>query len=289
MSKFFKYILLLCMSFPIMGQVSSVYPEISDVHFNQIAFDNPAHFPSDHDIQTIFNYRQKTGAFNTISGYNFLLSYTLKRDQRQQLFRLLAHNERDGPYISRPRAYLNYAYRLTLSSEIKLALGYSMGIAGSNFDSRSNAQYSDYTLDGTLGIVSSYKNLEMGLGVPQLFNTSISPFNSVSKLPRYVTLFGRYELKEINSWHYAIHINNRIFNDIPNIHVLSIIADFRKIMSSSVSYRYQRGLSFYGALSYDNDFLGKINFGITYNSPFLSGQSARLNSFEASLGIFFNK
>ena len=55
-------------------------------------------------------------------------------DKRSQTIRVFISNEKEGPYISKPRAYINYALRMRISQKSYLSSGISYGFSSATIN-----------------------------------------------------------------------------------------------------------------------------------------------------------
>ncbi len=98
-----------------------------------------------------------------------------------------------GKYISRNRFYLNYAYRLFLSSQIKLSLGTQLGLY--NFyiaDNPSGIGGSQTAPDGSIGLTFEWKGFITNISLQQIFNGKLKPIEIESELKPYWNFSAQY-------------------------------------------------------------------------------------------------
>lgn len=175
----------------------------------------------------------------------FIKSKTAPKNKLGVLFR----RNQNGKYISRNRFYLNYAYRLFLSSEIRLSLGTQLGLY--NFyisDNPSGIGGSQTAPDGSIGLTLEWKRLIASFSLHQIFNGKLKPVQIESELKPYWNFSAQY------LWDISHELQLR-----PGVFYEKSTPDYLNYgMNSTLIYREQFGF----ALSYLNytglDFMLKI-------------------------------
>lgn len=103
--------------------------------------------------------------------------------------------EKDGGYLNRSRAYVNYV----LSRQLFPTINFSIGIALGGFDytvvpTNSNVGGGELVPDGKFGVYLQHSSWSLGISLNQLFDNTISPFDATFDLPRYPIAIGHYKM-----------------------------------------------------------------------------------------------
>ncbi len=268
---------------PLMGQKNLLYPDMFAGFFNHQSLFNPA-FQQDTG-RAIFSasLKSRTGAFKNIATYYASIERTFMNEKKSgHTIRLFFFNEKEGPYIEKPRGYINYAYRLAVSDHTSLSSGASIGFTQLAYTAPSATATGSVTLpDASIGLYIKRKNLRAGISSMQLLNNSSSASNLSVKLGRYYNFFVAMEKPLGYSWKMNTYLLYRmlpVYND--NVD-LALLLTFKNSFVLGSSARYKLGTSFFISFNIKtNNSLININFA--YNTPLLSGITSLNNSYEIS-------
>ena len=178
---YFSLILL-----PSFGQTNGTYPDqFSSYFFNKSLF-NAAYIPLTGESEAIVQSKVRSGVYSDISTLAASIQKTIQSDRQWHSGRFIFQNEKEGPYISRPRFYGNYSIRISLNNKWTLFGGAAIGLVNPNYNTPSKVVNTTLP-DGALGIILTYKNSLFGVSSNQIFNNSPSSITSI-KLNRYYNL-----------------------------------------------------------------------------------------------------
>lgn len=174
------------------------------------------------------------------------------------------------------QALLSYAYRLKIADQHNIRFGVSAGIsdfrtnmsqivANSNDPYLINSSFKNSEFMANLGVYYTYKNLLVGVTIPQLLNNSVSLSNnekqSTYKLNRQVLVSSGYKfpIKNVKDLSISPFVMLRYANAIPFQYDLNLIADLKNKGWFAVNYR-------------DNFSVG-LNLGVNVLKNFTIGYS----------------
>ncbi len=273
---------------PVSGQSTSVYPDLFGAYFNNMPLVSPAYIPKDVKMNLNLSYKTRTGALNKISTFNFAFSRVFNYTQKNNhLLRLYFYNEKDGPYIHKPRAYINYAYRITLAENLTVSTGLALGIAQTAFTAPSStANGNSLSPDGSLGITLSYKKLDVGFAACQIFNSVVNPVVAPITYRRYFNTYINYTFK------LSPFVNLKsgfLWRSLPTYQddiCLFGMLDYKDLISFGGCYNYSKSLSFVVST---NIRVGKesLLLSFVYNTPFFTKLPAWTDSVEINGGYNF--
>lgn len=210
-----------------------------------------------------------TGAFRKVSSYYATGSRTfVTKRENAHLLRLQFYNEKEGSYISSPRAYANYAYSVRLGENVSLYSGVAIGAVGVYYSAPTTTQ-SSYTLpDGSLGLGLKADWFDLGGSMMQAFNSSFSPVSSLSTLHRFYQTYASLKKEWESEW----GVKGRgLWRHLP-----ASSDDFWVTASLFYSYHMElgstfspyNGLSFFTMIGIGNE-EDRLNILLNYNSTLL--------------------
>lgn len=278
----------LIISLPGFGQSTAVYPDIFGAYFNNMPLISPSYIPRDVKMNLSLSYKTRTGALNKISTLNFAFTRVININKpNNHMVRLYFYNEKDGPYIHKPRAYANYAYKIKLAEDTYVSTGIALGFAQTGFTAPSStANGNSISPDGSLGITFSHQKLDAGFAVCQMFNSVVNPVIAPITYRRYFNTYINYTFKLSN------FVNLRsgfLWRSLPSYQddvCLFGMFEYKEIISLGSCYNYNKSLSF--VLS-TNLRIGKesVLISLVYNTPFFTKLPAWTDSVEMNGGYNF--
>ena len=264
-----------------MGQQNLLYPETFGGFFNHQSLINPAFQQDTGRIVISAAIKSRTGAFKNIATYYASLerSFMNKKNTGHTL-RLIFYNEKEGPYIEKPRGYFNYAYRLKLSEKIVLSAGAAIGFVQAAFTVPSATASGVATLpDAALGLNIGKRGVKFGVSSMQLLNNSSPYANFIVKLSRYYNFFLSTE-KELNySWKLKSYALYRLLPEYRDNVDLALLLSYKNILTFGSSARYKQGMSFFTSINLSSG-SSIVTLSFAYNTPLLSSVTNLNNSFE---------
>lgn len=280
---------LILMVFPVLGQQNDTYPDLYSAYFNNLALVNPAFVPEEGRVELLATYKNRTGPFRKIATYSFTGGrFFRKENESVHAARIIFWNEREGPYIQKPRAYANYAYQLPLSEKISLSAGLAVGFAQVAFSAPSATGTGSAILpDGALGLMLKGKKLSVGVSSLQVFDSGAEAIQATVRLRRHYNLFLSAE-KNLSP---ALAIKGYVLGRyLPSAnHNADVALEFaiKEAFSFGCSAKYRQGLAFFASFNI-NTGKDRLLLNFAYNSPLLSKNNTLLNSMEVTLGYVIN-
>jgi hypothetical protein len=251
--------------------------------FNHQPLFNPAFQQDTGKVIFSASIKSRMDAFKNIATYYASIDRSIMNDRNAgHTFRLFFFNEKEGPYIEKPRAYFNYAFRVSLAKETYLSSGAAIGLSQVAFSAPSASAVGTSTMpDASVGLYFKRRNFTTGISTMQLLNSESSPASVLVKLGRYYNFFINQEKQLGYSWIFRAAVLYRLLpSSFDNLDA-ALLLTFKETMTVGVSGRYRYGTSFFFSLNI-NTGNSILNLNFVYNSPFLSGVTALNNSFEIS-------
>ncbi len=271
------------------AQVTDVFPESYTTYFNNTAIVNPGFVQEDSKAEFFSMYRQRTGAFQKIASYSVTCSKVFRKENNAaHLARVFFSNDKEGPYIDKPRAYFNYAYVIPLAEETSLSAGLAAGFTQVYFSAPSATASGNSTMpDGAIGITFRRKSFFSGISSQQVFNAESNPLKANVKLRRFYNFLLSQEkdlspsLKLRGNFMYQLLPSNAdLFN-------LVLEGSYNDIFRLGGAYKSREGLALIGSVEAN---LGddKIFICFAYNTGVLSKLKYGFNSIEINFGYKIN-
>lgn len=282
MKNFSLVTFLLFLIIPCIGQINSLYPDVYSSFFFNWAEVNPAYIPTDGSSESLVQSKVRSGLYNDISTISGSFQKTFKSNGGQwHSGRILASNEKEGPYISTPRVYGNYGIRIQLKENIDLMAGLSFGLVNPNFNTPTKS-VSAILPDGALGILLRYKKTILGFSGNQAFNNTSKETESLN-LNRYYSahLESAYAISPfVDLKAYAL-LN--YYTDIPAQLNVAASAFIDEKVEAGLGIKTQRGLFVFSSVVLEQRSKHPITINALYNSTFLDKTPALGSSLELNL------
>ncbi len=281
--KIIGIVISVCCFSPLMGQNNLLYPEMFAGFFNHQPLINPSFQQDTGRIAVAASLKSRMGVFKSIATYYASLDRNfITRKNTGHTLRVLFYNEKEGPYIEKPRGYIGYAYRLHLSRQTVFAAGVSAGFAQIAFTAPSATATGTTTLpDASIGVFLKRKQLKAGVSSMQFFNNSSTASNFSVQLGRYYNFFAAAEKELGYRWKLNAYLFYSLLPAYKDHGDLALLVSYKNIFSFGTSARYRQGMSFFAGLNINTGgSIVVVNFA--YSTPFLAGSTSLNNSFELS-------
>lgn len=246
-----------------------------------VALINPAYLPDASRFSLGSVYKSRTGLLNEVASTAAYGAIHLKPEKRVgQALRLLFFNEKEGPYISSPKGYANYALKIPINEDISLYTGLALGMASMSFTAASGMGTVQVP-DGNAGCIFKFKKLEIGASAYQIFNSSGRAVSSVFTFKRFFQFYAQSE-KELSAyWSLKGNVfwRSQALYDLANA---TLLLQYKDMLSFGTMYQLRRGTSFLAAFQINQD-THPIKLHVAYNSLLLNTISVSTGSFEIGL------
>lgn len=265
-------------------QTNVLYPDLYTQYVANMYLVNSAYIPSETRTDLSAYYKFQTGIFKEVSTLAFSAAKLYERDNNStHSLRLSAFNEKQGPYISSPRAYANYGYELSLSEETKLAGGIAVGIAGMSYTGiTSTGDATEYLPDASAGVILKYKTFQFGTAGLQLPNSKTKTISQM-ELKRYYHFHVIHELDLAYNWKWKYYALYRILPLIPDQLWAGSSLTFSDAVGFGATVRSNAGISIFAEFALDSE-RDRLKFIFNYNSSFFKLAPAFQNSMELGVG-----
>lgn len=233
--------------------------------------------------------KSRTGPLNKI-GLTFVSAGVVlyNPNKSKHLIRFIGISENEGPYIKRPRAYLNYSYQLPLSNSVKLSAGFSLGIVQNNFqNANTNNDFQETMPDGQLSLGLLYKSWRFYTSALQILNnTSATEQNGQTQLKSYYA-FSVLKSTDISPF---FSIETDLFYRYTEEQKSNLVSKtgvlFSEKVGTGIVWSNNKGTSFYAEIkNLLQEFPISINY--LYRSNLLSNTPQEFNHSEIGLSYRF--
>lgn len=267
------------------GQSLKLYPPLQTTFYTNMAAVNPAYIPVEGKGRFVAAHQSRTGPFRQISSQWFTGSLKSSQDQHAGIFRVIVANHQQGPYISEPRGYINYAYQIKMKDDMHLSAGLMAGVAGIFYSAQSATGSGSATVpDGAVAMAWDWKGFLAGASLMQMFNSELSPITESNKLQRHIQLLIRQNKKIAPYWDVSAAATGR--QDLQDWRV-AINTTYHNALTFGAIMNIRQGLAFSGTLHTSVGDKDEMTASFTYQSSFLGSVPVNVSSLEVILGYVF--
>jgi hypothetical protein len=268
------------------GQNVGSYPDQFSSYFKNISLVNPAYIPKDGISESIIQSKLRRGLYKDITTISATLQKTFNSTGRNwHSGRLIFLNEKEGPYISIPRAYGNYGLRIRIKEEAAILAGISIGAVNPNFSTPTKS-VNAILMDGSFGIIYQYKTTSLGISSNQFFDNYSSAASSIVLKRFYSAHFDtRFSLSQ--SVEISTYLLCNYYTDIPTQANASFAVIFQETISGGLGYKNRQGTFIYFSVTANKDSEHPIKISTLYNSLLFSNQNAMSESVELGLAYCY--
>lgn len=272
--------------FLVKGQHHSLYPQLNSTFQQQKVWVNPAYVSEVGDYSLNFQTHFRTVNRGQAGLYFFDGGNWIRKDSVAHGFRLLVANEKEGPYISRPRAYVNYALLRPLTRHWSLYSGVSFGFFSTFISAATTTLNNNFMLpDGNIGFGIKNKRLDGGFSIMQAFDNEIAEVRHL-KLRRYYHYHFSYQQPVNNNVVVELSGFYRHFLDLDNQLTTSLEVEYKNQLSMGTLYHTLNGVSFLFNYS-DEMYQTRYSLFLTYNSGITAASRKLSQSMEMGVGLNF--
>ena len=246
---------------------------------------NPGYISNDYQAELLSYNKFLTGDLQEVATLGFSAAKIFRRDNESaHLARLSVLNEKQGPYISSPRASANYAYELPLAEEMFLSGGVAAGVSGMNYTGVSSTGAVNVFLpDASAGLVFKFRKLQLGIAGLQLPDSKTKPYYAQLVFNRYYHFHFRHQLELNENWNFHYFSLYRLLPKSKNEFLAGGSIAFMRTIELGAIVRSNAGLSVFGEAALDSE-NNRLSIIFTYNSPSYRIKTSALNSIELGVG-----
>lgn len=272
--------------FLVKGQHYSLYPQLNSTFQQQKVWVNPAYVSEVGNYSLNFQTHFRTVNRGQAGLYFFDGGTWIRKDSVAHGFRLLVANEKEGPYISRPRAYVNYALLRPLTRHWSLYSGVSFGFFSTFISAATTTLNNNFMLpDGNIGFGIKNKRLDGGFSIMQAFDNEIAEVRHL-KLRRYYHYHFSYQQPVNNNFVVELSGFYRHFLDLDNQLTTSLEVEYKNQLSMGTLYHTLNGVSFLFNYS-DEIYQTRYSLFLTYNLGITAASRKLSQSMEMGVGLNF--
>lgn len=275
-------VLISIISLTAYSQSGRIYPDVFSAFFTNMALVNPSYVPQEGNVDLMSYYKFRQGLLSDVSTFMASGHKVWRRENKpEHLARLIFFNEKEGPYISSPRAYGNYALKQRLSSDADIGGGVSLGLAGINYSTPSGAG-SFTVLDGNIGLGLNYRKISIGMAAIQAFNAEGIAVSSPVRFQRFYNLHFSAEKTVSPDLDLNSYFLWRSLPGLPDQYIGALTLFYRRFLEVGALYFRPRGVSYLSTFILNPE-KNPLHFSIAYNTAFLGSNPLWGNSFEIGL------
>lgn len=267
------------------SQTTLQYPVSFSQFFNQYSLLNPAATAVDTRASFRSGEQVHAGYYSRVRSFFATADYSLKKDltHARQGLGVSFMNSKEGSVFSFNRAYLQYAYHLPVSDHLNISAGASLGFLNFHADNTSTSgTISTFAPDGSIGLLISSEKHRLGISSAQIFNKTILVSIERIHINRFYRFYysGRLRISSTVAFLPMVLYTLKKERSELDLNTSFLI---RELIMFGVSYRYQRGTSYFFGLR-DLQFMGgQTSMMVSYNAPWPSSTLGNIQSFEVVL------
>lgn len=257
-----------------------LYPDIySSYAINKVVL-TPSYIPTVGKYGMSGVYKFKPGESNiALYDMSAVLVSNLENSNKQ-VFRISFYNEKEGPYITSPRGYGNYAYQVAISQNTMLSAGVALGFVSKQFSAPSATGIGNaFMPDANAGLSLQWKQFHSSIAMYQLFQSEGKAIDAKLKLNSYYQFYVNQVVVLNELWQLKPQVLLRVLPQVTNQWLGGISLGYKKQLEVASIYTQRRGVAFQAIVKIDNTYL-PISISVLYNSGLLSQTPVWLNSME---------
>lgn len=283
-------IILFINIFKVFAQNTQQYPDFVRGWQQTEALINPGAFTLDSSYASVYALQKiRTGPLKKIGFKTALAELKAIKNQGVHSFRVILYSETEGPFISRPRWYGNYAYQMRLSNDFNVGLGVAYGYVQNRFEAPTALNGNNTVSDGAIGLKVKYKELEFGASVLQLFNNAILTGSEVSlELTQYASFTTLYAINLTEKYRLVPAVNYRYLPEGKDDVLLTLEMVYNQYYAFGIIQEISKGVSFY--LKSTRLFKDlPLSFLFLYKTPLFANTPNSFNNYEIGVGYSLNR
>lgn len=220
--------------------------------FKTNALINPASIGKDSTIELSTGNKSLTGAFSgvrTFYAYGHAQLNARKKNKSRHVIGLTFINDKEGSFINRNRASLQYAFHLPISKKTILSAGASAGFINYSYKaSNISAGGSAYAPNADIGLWLHRPNFNIGVSGNQIIGSKLTPIDETYIIERHYNLTAD---KTVALGPYISLTPAFIFRWYDEEYYnadLALILLVQDNVTAAVGYKYDKGVSVSGGL-----------------------------------------
>lgn len=247
-------------------------------------------------------YLIRNEKFRDFDGGNIFHAFTLSAGLKDGKYGIgINLNNNNIDIFNRTKADFAYAYRIKINDQHFLRLGLSAGISDFRLNfSKSNADMNDELLQAShynnteftanIGAYYTYKNLTVGIAIPQLINKSkLNQYDGedLYSRSRHYLLSGSYEIpiRSIKNLSFVPNVMMRYVNNTPLQYDVNALLKLKNKGWFSVNYKDKYAIG----LNIGVNALKNFKVGYSYNVNTQNTAHISANNHELLIGYSFRK
>jgi hypothetical protein len=260
------------------------YPLFFENSFtSQKTYINPAYIDTDQKLFLTSAYNGRMGALNDVANMNFSAGIHIQKNKNVHALKCFILNEKEGPYISNPSFRASYGLSIPLAEKTRLSIATSLGTKSIIYTAPSGSMNAN-AVDGNIGMYLLLKQFEFGISSEQMFNAQTQALSGYIINKRYYHFFVQHS-KDLNPY-WSLKSNLFIIiRDGYDSKSISSALEYQDFLSGGVTYRYQKGMSYFLNFKFKYEDKSLLNIAFNYNSSQPNAQVITNNSYEISVLI----
>lgn len=286
--KWFYFVFIIMLSHTsqtIYGQ-TDMYPAAYGINALYRNIYNPALLNTSSHYQFLLGNQFFPGAYSQMENHFFIASINLTNDTAKSRNNLGIKiiTEKEGEFISKPKAYLSYAWHTPIFKNYRLSAGANLGIVSYIYKPTTiSAEGSAYGPDADIALGFYNKTFTLGFSFNQAFNSKLVPKQFYFRYKSFYTLNLEKKFSINEKYSLVLNFQNQnLKNGLPNNN-FGIQFLMQKIFLVGTNVLFNERLSFNAGI--EHFIISKHDISITagYNFPLKVSAQSNIQSFELVL------
>jgi type IX secretion system PorP/SprF family membrane protein len=273
------------------------YNEVLPVQFSQfyqnMSFINPGATAYKYPVYAVVGNKSLEGIFKEVQSNFATASIRLGgKDTLDRNFHGLGAtllSSREGPYFTKSRIYVSYAWHNSISEKWMLSLGLMTGLINHLYketDLLPARSAMRFTSDAGLFLYKPDK-ISIGLSMNQLIPSSMAPLEPGLKIKPFASLIIDYyvRISPFMQWRNSLISRGPVRISSLDTDLTSLLV-LQEIVSLGLHYRFNTGYSFVVGLESGPMKRSGLNLFFSYYRPFANTGNLNVPTMEITLAVF---
>jgi type IX secretion system PorP/SprF family membrane protein len=213
---------------------------------------NPASIGKDSALELSTGNKSLTGAFSGVRTFYAMASVQLNargKNKSKHVLGVTFINDKEGSFINRNRAALQYAFHLPVSKKSTVSLGVAGGFINYSYKaSNISAGGSAYAPNLDVGLWLHRRNFNIGVSGNQLIASKLTPIDETYTIERYYNLTADKTVALSPYLSLTPAFNFRWYEEQYYNADLALILLIQDNVTTAIGYKYDKGVSISGGL-----------------------------------------
>ena len=257
--------------------------------FKTYSLINPASIGKDSVIEFSTGNKSLTGAFSGVRTFYVMASAQLNarsKNKSKHVLGLTFINDKEGSFINRNRAALQYAFHLPVSRKSTVSLGVAAGFINYSYKaSNISAGGSAYAPNFEVGLWLHRHDFNIGVSGNQIIASKLTPIDETYTIERYYNLIADKTFLLNPYLSLTPAFNFRWYEEEYYNADLALILLIQDNVTTAVGYKYDKGASVSGGLEDIKLGSHQLKMVFSYYFPFTNVSNYNPQAYELSLRL----